>query len=128
MKSPAELFVESLTLWPEPMPSDNLTSYDWLDVASIYSNINVENAAANVGLSLISVIESQGLTIDNFRGNEGLFIFAFNSLLETQDLGRIEKFHRLHGKSIADCYNNDPNQDRVKQAEFFRNIFTPKEA
>ena len=128
MKSPAELYVESLTFWPEPMGADNLTSSDWHDVAGIITNTHIEQTDANVGLSLVAAIESQGLTIENFQGNVGLFVFAFNSLMKTASIDRIKKFHKMHGQSIVDWFNNDSNGDRTRQAEFYTNIFTPKEA
>ena len=129
MKSPAELFVESLTKWPEPMPSHNMTSDDWLDVVNLYSNATIEYIDGDVGLALIQTIESQGLTIDNFQGNEALFVFAFNALAKTYDLDRIQKFHKIHGQSIVDWINNKPGKDEcLKEVEFFENIFTPKEA
>jgi len=126
MKSPAELFVESLTEWPEPMVSTNLTSDDWCDVASIFSNTRIDNVGDNVGLSIIGAIESQSLTIENFKGNEGLFMFAFNTMMSTHDIERIKKFHKMHGKSIVDWISSNP--DNQKQTDFFQNIFTPKEA
>ena len=128
MKSPAELFVESLTQWPEPMPSDNMTSDDWLDVINIYSNTAIEYVDGNVGLALIQTIESQELTIDNFQGNEALFVFAFNALARTYDLERIQKFHKIHGQSIVDWINSEPGKaECLKQVEFFENIFIIKE-
>ena len=126
MKSPAELFVESLSDWPEPMVSTNLTSDDWCDVASIFSNARIDNVDDNVGLSIVGAIESQSLTIENFKGNEGLFVFAFNTMMNTRDLDRIKKFHKMHGKSIVDWISSNP--DNKKQTDFFQNIFTLKEA
>lgn len=122
MKSPAELYVESLTLWPEPMNPENLTSGDWHDVAGIIANTHIGQTDANVGLSLVTAIESQGLTIDNFQNFEGLFVFASNALMETGDLKRVRAFHNNHGKSIVQWYNKQSHQ-RLRQVEFFENIF-----
>ena len=127
MKSPAELFVESLTDWPEPMCSTNLTSDDWCEVAGIYSNTHIDNVDGNVGLSIVGAIESQSLTIENFKGTEGLFVFAFKSLMDTEDVDRIRKFHKIHKDAIVQFYTDDTPYQRGK-VEFFENIFTPKEA
>ena len=126
MKSPAELFVESITEWPETMASDNLSSDDWYEVASIYSNTRIEQADANVGLSLVAAIEAQGLTIDNFKGTEGLFVFAYDACMHTNDIERIKKWHKIHGQSIVHWANTDRNR-YFNKCEFFKNIFTPKE-
>lgn len=128
MKSPAELFSESLTKWPEPMASNNLTLEDWREFASIYCNVPVERLAGNIGLSLFSVIESQKLTINDFQGCEGMFISVFNQLMQTKDLVHIKAFHALHGSDIVDWVKNDPHRERVKQVEFFDSIFALKEA
>lgn len=127
MKSPAELFVESLTEWPEPMVSTNLTTDDWCEVASIYSNIRINNVDGNVGLSIIGTIESQSLTIESFKGNEGLFVFAFQELSKTYDIDRIQRFHKIHKDAITKFYTAC-TIDQRERVEFFENIFTPKEA
>ena len=126
MKSPAELFVESLTLWPEPMPPDNMTSDDWYDVVFIFTGTRIKSDNENIGLALAESIESPALTIDNFRGNEALFMFAFQALTKTYDVDRIQKFHKIHGTGVADWMKSEP-KGREK-IEFFENIFTPKEA
>ena len=128
MKSPAELFVESLTEWPEPMVSTNLTTDDWCEVASIYSNIRINNVDGNVGLSIIETIESQSLTIESFKGNEGLFVFAFQELSKTCDIDRIQRFHKIHKDAITKFYTTAYTIDQRERVEFFENIFTPKEA
>ena len=126
MKSTAELFVESLTEWPEPLSSAVLTPGDRYEVASILTGTRIDNVDDNVGLSIATVIESQSLTIKNFEGNEGLFAYAFAAVMETEDAEYIKRFHKMHGKSYVDWINN--NRDHKEQSLFFKNIFTPKEA
>jgi len=59
---------------------------------------------------LASCIEEQGLTGDNFKGgSEYLFVFAFNSLMETEDIPRIAKYHKLHGRAVVRIVRNDDN-------------------
>ena len=107
MKTPAELYKESLVDWPEPMPGTCLTPQDWREFVGLFVAKPFEHET-NVGLQLVSCIEEQGLTGDNFKGGaEFLYVFAFNSLMESGDIPRIMKFHKLHGGAVVDIINND---------------------
>jgi len=107
MKSPAELYKESLTSWPEPLPATCLAPQDWRELVGLFVAKPIEQET-NVGLQLVSSIEEQGLTRDNFKGGgEFLYVFAFNSLMESGDIPRIMKFHKLHGGAVVDIINND---------------------
>ncbi len=107
MKTPAELYKESLVEWPEPLPASCLTPKDWREFVGLFVANPLEHNT-DVGLQLASCIEQQGLTVDHFKdGAEFLYVFAFNSVMETEDLSRIQKYHALHGRSIVDFIKND---------------------
>ena len=107
MKTPAELYKESLTDWPEPMPGTCLTPDDWREFAGLFVADDPNTA---VGLQLASCIEDQGLTASHFKdGAEFLYVFAFNSIMDTKDLERIIKYHKIHGRGVVDIINKDDN-------------------
>ena len=107
MKTPAELYKESLVDWPEPMPATCLAPNDWREFVGLFVAKPFEHNT-NVGLQLVSCIEEQGLTGDHFKGGgEFLFVFAFNSLMESEDIPRITKYHALHGQAVVDIIQSD---------------------
>ena len=107
MKTPAELYKESLVHWPEPLPASCLTPKDWQEFAGLFVADDPNTA---VGLQLASCIEDQGLTASHFKdGAEFLYVFAFNSIVDTKDLERIIKYHKIHGHGVVDIINKDNN-------------------
>ena len=109
MKTPAELYKESLVDWPEPLPGSCLSPQDWREFVGLFVAKPFEHDT-DVGLQLASCIEQQDLTASHFKdGSEFLYVFAFNSVMETEDIPRIMKYHKLHGRAVVKFVENDDN-------------------
>ncbi len=113
MKTPAELYKESLLDWPEPLPGSCLSPKDWREFVGLFVANPFEHST-DVGLQLASCIEQQGLTVDHFKGGaEFLYVFAFNSLSESAATGdggaiqRLVKYHKIHGQAVVDVIASD---------------------
>ena len=112
MKSPAELYKESLVDWPEPLSDACLTPDDWRELVGLFVAEPFEHDT-NIGLQLASRIEEQGLTRDHFKGGaEFLYVFAFHALSESVasangSIQRLQEYHKIHGKAVVDIIQSD---------------------